>query len=147
MSPGGHRTPRGARSNACLSRRDAEPANVGYAVRLRASGEQAGPKRDRLWGSADRLPTDQPHSHQHGGERDPNAAQDGHQERSNHLPVLRAVDRGVGCHAACREAGGMVQEANALGNARDTQTWTTAVGEECTRHEHDEDAVGGPASV
>ena len=54
-------------------------------------------------------------------------AQNGRSERSNH-PALSAWSMAEQVPAACAGAGGMVQEANAPGNAGDTQTWTTTEG-------------------
>ena len=54
-------------------------------------------------------------------------AQNGRPERSNH-PALSAWSMAEQVPAECAGAGGMVQEANAPGNAGDTQTWTTTEG-------------------
>jgi hypothetical protein len=88
----------------------------------------AGPKRDRLWGPADLLPT-------------------GHSPTSNpaESATLRLLSTSIRNVVTCPglsagsiaeqgspnrtpESGGMAQAAKARGNARDTPTWATMVG-------------------
>ena len=55
-------------------------------------------------------------------------AQDGQQERGNHPGTLRSSPRSRRQPMYESEVVGMVQEANALGNARDPPTWITMDG-------------------
>jgi hypothetical protein len=125
------RAPRSSRtrSNARLSRRDAEPANVGYADH--AFGHSVNRPAQNGRGSGGRRTDYRPANLTRSNPADSATLRLRKTDTRNEVTVpraLRVVDHGAGRHAACPGAGGMVQEANALPNRRDTQTWTTAVG-------------------
>ena len=81
------------------------------------AGSEACPTWERLWDwRRAHRPVFTPNKP--GGEYRPTVAQDGQQERSNHLDALRASRaRAEQVPATCVGAGGMVQEAKAWGKA------------------------------